>query len=85
MDKGMHPPFPKKGDLGIAKNYQGISELPKTTLTSIAANIYNVQPLDRIELEENSCFRRKSIYNIANSDNPLNFRSYSGKNLKTTL
>ena len=21
MDKGMHPSFPKKGDLGLAKNY----------------------------------------------------------------
>ena len=31
----MHPPFPKKGDLGLAKNYRGI------TLTSIAAKIYN--------------------------------------------
>ena len=28
-------PFPKKGDLGIAKNYQGIS------LTSIVTKIYN--------------------------------------------
>ena len=33
--KGYILPFPKKGDLGIAKNYQGI------TLTSIAAKIYN--------------------------------------------
>ena len=35
MDEGMHLPFPKKGDLGLAKNYRGI------TLTSIAAKIYN--------------------------------------------
>ena len=28
-------PFPKKGDLGLAKNYRGI------THTSIAAKIYN--------------------------------------------
>ena len=35
MDEGMHPPFPKKGDLGLAKNYRGI------TLTSIAVKIYN--------------------------------------------
>ena len=33
--KGCILPFPKKGDLGLAKNYQGI------TLTSIAARIYN--------------------------------------------
>ena len=31
----MHPPLPLEGDLGIAKNYLGI------TLTSIAAKIYN--------------------------------------------
>ena len=36
-------PFPKKGDLGIAKNYRGI------TLTSIAANIYNALLRNRIE------------------------------------
>ena len=33
--KGCILPFPKKGDLGLAKNYQGI------TVTSIAAKIYN--------------------------------------------
>ena len=33
--KGCILPFPKKGDLGLAKNYRGI------TLTSIAAKIYN--------------------------------------------
>ena len=33
--KGCILPFPKKGDLGLAKNYLGI------TLTSIAAKIYN--------------------------------------------
>ena len=33
--KGCILPFPKKGDLGVAENYQGI------TLTSIAAKIYN--------------------------------------------
>ena len=36
-------PFPKKGDLGIAKNYLGIS------LTSIAAKIYNTLLRNRIE------------------------------------
>ena len=39
----MLPPFPKKGDLGIAKNYQGI------TLTSIATNIYNALLCNCIE------------------------------------
>ena len=33
--KGCILPFPKEGDLGLAKNYRGI------TLTSIAAKIYN--------------------------------------------
>ena len=33
--KGCILPFPKKGDLGLAKNYRGI------TVTSIAAKIYN--------------------------------------------
>ena len=33
--KGCILPFPKKGDLGLAKNYRGM------TLTSIAAKIYN--------------------------------------------
>ena len=36
-------PFPKKGDLGLAKNYQSI------TLTSIAAKIYNALLRNRIE------------------------------------
>ena len=35
--------FPKKGDLGLAKNYRSI------TLTSIAAKIYNALPRNRIE------------------------------------
>ena len=43
MDEGMHPPFPKKGDLGLAKNYRGI------TLTSIAAKIYYAQLDNRID------------------------------------
>ena len=42
MDEGMHPRFPKKGDLGLAKNYRGI------TLTSIAAKIYNAPQRNRI-------------------------------------
>ena len=36
-------PFPKKGDLGLTKNYRGI------TLTSIAAKIYNSLLLNRIQ------------------------------------
>ena len=41
--KGCILPFPKKGDLGVAKNYRGI------TLTSIAAKIYNTLLRNRIE------------------------------------
>ena len=41
--KGYILPFPKKGDLGLAKNYRGI------TLTSIAAKIYNALLRNRIE------------------------------------
>ena len=41
--KGCILPFPKKGDLGLAKNYRGI------TLTSIAAKIYNALRRNRIE------------------------------------
>ena len=36
-------PFPKKDDLGLAKNYLGI------TITSIAAKIYNALPRNSIE------------------------------------
>ena len=41
--KGRILPFSKKGDLGLAKNYGGI------TLTSIAAKIYNTLLRNRIE------------------------------------
>ena len=41
--KGYILPFPKKGDLGLAKNYRGI------TLTSIAAKIYNILLYNRTE------------------------------------
>ena len=41
--KGRIFTFPKKGDLGLAKNYRGI------TLTSIAAKIYNALLRNRIE------------------------------------
>ena len=43
MDEEMHPLFPKKGDLELAKNYKGI------TLNSIAAKIYNAQLRNQIE------------------------------------
>ena len=57
--KGCILPFPKKGDLGLAKNYRGI------TLTSIAAKIYNallrncIEPkIDNILRKNQNGFRR---------------------------
>ena len=57
--KGCILPFPKKGDLGLAKNYRGI------TLTSIAAKIYNallrncMEPkIDNILRKNQKGFRR---------------------------
>ena len=45
-------PFPKKGDLGRAKNYRGI------TLTSIAAKIYNALLRNRIEPKIDNILRK---------------------------
>ena len=50
--KGYILPIPKKGDLGLAKNYQGI------TLTSIAANIYNALLRNRIEPKLENILRK---------------------------
>ena len=50
--KGCILPFPKKGDLGLAKNYRGI------TLTSIAAKIYNALLRNRIEPEIDNIIRK---------------------------
>ena len=53
--KGCILPFPKKGDLGLAKNYLGI------TPTSIAATIYNAQLRNRIEHKiENILWKNKN-------------------------
>ena len=52
MDEGMHLPFPKKGDLGLAKNYRRI------TLTSIAAKIYNALLRNRIEPKIDNILRK---------------------------
>ena len=60
--KGCILPFPKKSDLGLAKNYRGI------TLTSIAAKIYNALLRNRIEPKidnvlrknQNGCRRNRS-------------------------
>ena len=50
--KGCILPFPKKGDLGLAKNYWGI------TLTSVAAKIYNVLQRNRIERKIDNILRK---------------------------
>ena len=57
--KGCILPFTKKGDLGFAKNYRGI------TLTFIAAKIYNallrnlIEPkIDKILRKNKNAFRR---------------------------
>ena len=61
--KGCILPFPKKGDLRLAKNYRGI------TLTSIAAKIYNALLRNRSEPKienilrknQNDCRRNRSM------------------------
>ena len=50
--KGCILPFAKKGDLGLAKNYRGI------TLTSIAAKIYNALLRNRIEPKIDNILRK---------------------------
>ena len=50
--KGCIPPFPKKGDLGLAKHYRGI------TLTSIAVKISNVLLRNRIEPKIDNILRK---------------------------
>ena len=50
--KGCILPFPKKGDLGLAKNYRGI------TLTSIAVKSYNALLRNRIEPKIDNILRK---------------------------
>ena len=50
--KGCILPFPKKADLGLAKNYRGI------TFTSIAAKIYNALLHNRIEPKIDNILRK---------------------------
>ena len=52
MDEWMHPHFPKKGDLGLAKNNRAI------TLISIAAKIYNALLRNRIEPKSDNILRK---------------------------
>ena len=69
--KGCILAFPKKGDLGLAKNYRGI------TLTSIAAKIYNdllrnriVSQIDKILRKKNTMAPEETVNNITNIDHP---------------
>ena len=84
--KGCILPFPKKGDLGLAKNYRGI------TLTSLAAKIFNallrnhIEPkIDNILGKNQNGFRR----NRSTTSQLLTIRrSLEGvraKNLQVTL
>ena len=50
--KGCILPFPKNGDLGLAKNYRGI------TLTSIAAKKFNALLRNRIEAKIDNILRK---------------------------
>ena len=50
--KGCILPFPKKGDLGLTKNYRGI------TLTSIAGKIYTALLRNRIEPKIDNILRK---------------------------
>ena len=50
--KGCILPFPKKGDLGLTKNYRGI------TFTSIAVKIYNAILRNRIEPKIDNILRK---------------------------
>ena len=84
--KGCILPFPKKGDLRIAKNYWGI------TLTSIAAKIYNALLLNHIKPEiekvlrknQNGFWRNRSM--TSQISTLLKYwKVFMQKNLKATL
>ena len=84
--KGCILPFPKKGDLGLAKNYQSI------TLTSIVAKIYNALLRDRIEpkidkiLRKNqNGFRRKRSTTSQILTIRRIFEGVRAKNLEATI
>ena len=79
-------PFPKKGDLGLAKNYRGI------TLASIAAKIYNALLRNRIEPQTDNILRQNQNgfrRNRSTTSQILTIRRILGgvraKNLQATL
>ena len=84
--KGCILPFPKKGDLGLAKNYRGI------TLTSIAAKIYNALLRNRIEPKIDNILRKNQNGFRRNRSTTSQILTISkilegarAKNLQTTL
>ena len=82
--KGCILPFPKKGDLRLAKNYRGI------TLTSIAAKIYNallrIEPkIDNILWKNQNGFRRNSSTTSQILTNHRILEGVRAKNLQATL
>ena len=84
--KGCILPFPKKGDLGLAKNYRGI------TLISIVAKIYNALLRNRIELKIDNILRKNQIgfrRNRSTTSQILTIRrileGVRAKNLQATL
>ena len=86
MEKGHILPFPKKGGLGIAKNYW------VTTLTSIKAKIYKALLLNRIKPEIEKVFRQNQNgfrRNRSTTSPILRIRrfleSVRAKNLEVTL
>ena len=84
--KGCILPFPKKGDLGLAKNYRGI------TLTSIAGKFYNALQRNRIEPKIDNILRKNQNglrRNRSTSSQILTIRrileGVRAKNLQATL
>ena len=84
--KGCILPFPKKGDLGLAKNYWGI------TLTSIAAKIYNALLWNHIEPKIDNILRKNQNGLWRNRSTTLQiltihriFEGIRAKNLQVTL
>ena len=86
LTEGCLLPFPKKGDLGMTKNYRGI------TLTAITAKIYNLMLLNRIRPEIDPILRKNQNgfrANRSTSGQILTIRRISeglkAKNLPATL
>ena len=83
--KGCILPFPKKGDLGLTKNYQGI------ILTSIAAKIYNallwnlIEPKIDILRKNQNGFRRNRSTTSQILTICLILEGVRAKNLQATL